>query len=99
MIFPTTDRVPSGKQITAGDVSLWRVAPASRRLYGGHLARCFGAANMPARCRRYPINDLPGQFPSHFPACFFSTFAHVSFNATVRLKTGLPGVVPGSTQK
>jgi len=58
MIFPTTDRIPSGKQITACDVLLWRVAPASRRLYGGHLARCFGAANMPARCRRYPINDL-----------------------------------------
>src|SRR6266478_5011824 len=37
---------------------LWRVAPASRRLYDGHLARRFGAANMPARCRRYAINDL-----------------------------------------
>src|SRR5438445_6831007 len=37
---------------------LWRVAPASRRLYDEHLARRFGAANMPARCRRYAINDL-----------------------------------------
>ena len=26
--------------------------------YGEHLARCFGTANMPARCRRYPINNL-----------------------------------------
>src|ERR1700756_3843074 len=59
MILPTNDRVPSGKQITAADVSLWRVAPASRRLYGGHLVRCFGSANMPARCGRYPINNLP----------------------------------------
>src|SRR5205807_4433977 len=36
---------------------LWRVAPASRRLHGRHLARRFGAANMPARCRRYPHQD------------------------------------------
>ncbi|PYX22458.1 MAG: hypothetical protein DMG82_14475 [Acidobacteria bacterium] len=35
--------------------ALWRVAPAERRPHGGHLARCFGTANMPARCRRYAI--------------------------------------------
>ncbi len=29
----------------------------------------------------------------------FSIFAQVSLSATVRLKTGLPGVVSGSTQK
>ncbi len=31
--------------------------------------------------------------------CFFSIFAQVSFNATVRLKTGLLGVESGSAQK
>src|SRR2546422_9085925 len=31
--------------------------------------------------------------------CFFSIFAHPSFNATVRLKTGFPGFESRSTQK
>ena len=31
--------------------------------------------------------------------CFFSILAQVSFRATVRLKTGLAGVVSGSAQK
>ncbi len=31
--------------------------------------------------------------------CFFSTFAHVSFNATVRLKTGAPVFESASAQK
>lgn len=31
--------------------------------------------------------------------CFFSTFAQVSFNATVRLKTGFPGFESGSALK
>jgi len=33
------------------------------------------------------------------PFCPFSIFAHVSFNDTVRLKTSLPFVESGSTQK
>lgn len=36
---------------------------------------------------------------SPFPPCFFSTFAQVSFSATVRLNTGVPGFASGSTQK
>ena len=32
-------------------------------------------------------------------AFFFSTFAHVSFSATVRLNTSFSAVVSGSTQK
>lgn len=35
----------------------------------------------------------------YFPPCFFSTFAQVSFNATVRLKTGDPGFESRSAQK
>src|SRR5579862_8174818 len=35
----------------------------------------------------------------YFPPCFLSTFAQVSFNATVRLKTDLPGFESGSAQK
>src|SRR5579864_1401164 len=76
MILPTTVRVPSEKQITAGDVSLWRVAPASRRLYGGHVARCFGAANMPARCRRYPITN------SRVPHPNLAHFARLGWDST-----------------
>jgi hypothetical protein len=34
-----------------------------------------------------------------FAPCFFSTFAHVSFSAIVRLKIGFPGFESGSTQK
>src|SRR5215467_11060734 len=33
------------------------------------------------------------------PACFFSTFAQVSFSATVRLKIGAPGLESRSAQK
>jgi hypothetical protein len=36
---------------------------------------------------------------SAFRPCFFSSFAHVSFNAIVRLNTRLPGFESGSTQK
>ncbi len=36
---------------------------------------------------------------SSYAFCFFSTLAHVSFNATVRLKTSLPGFESVSTQK
>src|SRR6266853_424399 len=34
----------------------------------------------------------------YFLSIFFSTLAHVSFRATVRLKTGCPGLESGSTQ-
>src|SRR5580704_3567599 len=37
--------------------------------------------------------------PHLFGVCFFSTFAQVSFRATVRLNTGLPGFESESTQK
>jgi hypothetical protein len=36
---------------------------------------------------------------TYFPPCFLSTLAQVSFNATVRSNTGLPGFESGSTQK
>ncbi len=42
------------------------------------------------------VSDLVYFF---FSGCFFSIFAQVSFNATVRLKTGLPGLESRSTQK
>jgi len=64
MILPTTDRVPSGKQITAGAISLWQVAPASRRLHGRHLARCFGAAKHAAK-----MPALFHQRPTRTPGC------------------------------
>src|ERR1700686_5851072 len=35
----------------------------------------------------------------YFLSIFFSTLAHVSFRATVRLKTRCPGLESGSTQK
>ena len=35
----------------------------------------------------------------YLPPCFFSTLAQVSFSATVRLKTGAPGLESGSAQK
>src|SRR5580658_7299575 len=38
-------------------------------------------------------------WPHLFAVCFFSTFAQVSFSATVRLNTSLPGFESGSTQK
>ena len=38
-------------------------------------------------------------FRSLFPPCFFSTFAHVSFSATVRLDTNFPGLEAESAQK
>ena len=41
-----------------------------------------------------------GRFRFHpFPPCFFSTFAQLSFRATVRLNTGAPGFESGSAQK
>ncbi len=36
---------------------------------------------------------------SYFPPCFFSTFAQVSFNATVLLNTGAPDFESESAQK
>ena len=39
------------------------------------------------------------EFQFQLLPCFFSTFAHVSFSATVRLNTGFPGLESGSAQK
>jgi len=45
------------------------------------------------------INALLGHYRKIYDLDFFSTFAQVSFSATVRLNTSRPGFEPGSTQK
>ena len=62
-----------------------------RKLAGNHTG---------LRLSTHEPNDLNGKLHHQlFPPCFFSTLAHASFNATVRLKTGFPGLESGSAQK
>ena len=56
-----------------------------RKLYSGKRSRLAQISH--TNCRPQPLT------------CFFSTLAHASFSATVRLNTGFPAFESGSAQK
>lgn len=64
------------------------------------LMRCTYIIVHNMSLKKHSINlfALKLTFPAAYPfPCFFSSFAHVSFSATVRLNTGAPGFESGST--
>ena len=72
--------------------------PAQLRFFDGRRQTTIAqdGASRVAQNAADPKND---HFAFGPPCCAFSIFAHVSRNATVRLKTSFPGVESGSTQK
>jgi hypothetical protein len=109
----TTERVLKTVQYFTAQNSGLRIGPSiiqgchaeNRNLVDDSVGSAFGVDELSSHdtglrlISKEPYDlDEEIQF-SAFPPCFFSIFAHVSFNAIVRLNTRLPGFESGSTQK